>query len=1289
MRYNPARQEVVLKVVYYGPGLAGKTTNLQALRQRIPAGRASELVSVDTHSERTLQFDFLALELGKVQGQDLRLDFYTVPGQSYYAATRRQVLAGADGVVFVADSRREALDENIDAMNEMLGNLRHHGLPDDLPLVVQYNKQDLPTSVPPEQLQPLLNVRGWPSFAAAAINGDGVAETCEALARLMADRLEETELPVVLSAAAASPPAPSAVLPAPEPPRSWLITCHRCQSMLDVPSAGIGEVYTCGVCQSQLEIVDPDHGSTRLPHNAPRPITGQHQRSAARQGELDPYLADDIGPVGQALHPAGAAARPELPADSGFPLDGFTVLALLDNNVQGRRMRVRENASGRTFRALTLSRAFLAQPGYRDTVEPYTRMTGPIRHPNILHLVSFRQLPDPDGPLVFLSADPQDHESLSHVLARRRALAPPHAIGILRQITLALEEAARHGAIHGWLRPDAVLISAEGGVLVDELCIPPNHRFLLRELAGASAATEYYLPPEYLNDDLRGDVRADIFLLGALLFRMVTGEGLVTGYNALEALHRLTANGPRMLRDAQQGVSRELNNFYLKLVAVDRSQRFQTYHEVIDALDRFGGGAKRQTIQLTAGQNRGPGAPVPLRQPPGTPGAMRRSGTGPIQPPVRRSPVREPSGGQPILPPRRKASSSAPLIITALVVVILVAIVAVVVSSLPRGQFANQSTVEPATVPAMTPRPPATVVVAPVVTPVPPREAPAVRPAPTDPAQERLALRRRLADQLVANEYADALVTAARFADAGERQAAEANVLQHHDAHKQEIEGQLRPGLDPLALRAALEPFRGVQRLTGDLDWAMAVQSKADVIALQEPAPAPGEVTAVVNPAPADQATVSVPGIGEIGPNRPAPLFPGTGQAGTLPPAAPAAAKTEAGAQDAHPLVDPAVNAYGSVLRALQANQLAQAQTAIVTQGLDPVVVTGLTLLTGWWPKRAEFINRVAGTKAVARLRFTHPSTGEVVDVTAAEAAGVNVSSPTGGSSVLAWGQIPPATMAKLFADASLAANITADEVGAAIVSELVADDLVQATLIARRGKAVLGEKQVPVQQLIELHGRRAMVTVLNKGFDAVRNRDQKLAADALAEIRRFDKAQLKPVEAEIERLAGLAIARAGAAIPAPPGGTAPAPAPAPGDGAQAPKDLKERQAVLATLGWRPLGNAWVEGTEVRIPGGSGIAFTTAKAFARIAIEVRGDGYLTLVPSRGQAPVAGRNGLSVPILKDAMTPYTVVFSGDSMSIVNGRGETIQTTPITAPPTTIQISTTADATLATIPTISFQ
>jgi len=204
MRINGPAREIVLKVVYYGPGMAGKTTNLTVIHDRVPSQAAGDMVMVDTHSERTLRFDLLAVDAAPVRGHKVRFEFYTVPGQSYYAATRRAVLAGADGVVFVADSRREALDENIEAMNEMLNNLRHHGLPEDLPVVVQYNKQDLPTALKREQLEPLMNVRGWPSQAGIAIDGKGVMETMQDITALIIRRAEASHQIPDLSA---SPPA--------------------------------------------------------------------------------------------------------------------------------------------------------------------------------------------------------------------------------------------------------------------------------------------------------------------------------------------------------------------------------------------------------------------------------------------------------------------------------------------------------------------------------------------------------------------------------------------------------------------------------------------------------------------------------------------------------------------------------------------------------------------------------------------------------------------------------------------------------------------------------------------------------------------------------------------------------------------------------------------------------------------------------------------------------------------------------------------------------------------------
>ncbi len=1317
MRYNPARQEVILKVVYYGPGLAGKTTNLQFLQGRAPG--ASELISIDTHSERTLQFDFLATELGKVQGFDLRLDFSTVPGQSYYAATRRQVLAGADGVVFVADSRREALDENIDAMNEMLNNLRHHQLPDDLPIVIQYNKQDLPTAVPPGQLQPLLNVRSWPSFGAAAGNGEGVAETCEALARMLIDRLAHTELPVIV---ATGDSIPVTRTPAPAAPKSWLITCFRCQSMLDVPSAVVGEIYTCGVCQTQLQVVDPDRGTTRLPQNAPRPITGRHPQPRPSQNFDQDYQAyEEPRPISGtypgnagvensasghatsgyatgALKPVtGVHVRPGFIAPAGeFPLDGFTVLNLLDENAQGRRLRVRETASGKTYRALVLAPALLVQPGYFETVEPYTRMTGPVQHPNLLHLASFRQNGDA---LVFLSADPTDHESLAHVLSRRRALAPPHAIGIIRQLALALEEGARHGAIHGWLRPDVVLLAPDGSALLDELCVPPNHRFLVRELAGVSAATEYYLAPEYLNDEQRGDIRADIFLLGALLFRMITGEGLVTGYSALEALHKLTANGPRMLRDAQQGISRELNNFYLKLVAVDRAQRFQTYGELLDGIDRFGGGAKRQHLQLTGTQMR-PATLSANRQPPPRPSGHsasggvqtgRRGGTGPLPSAPRGRVGRgtDPSGGHAILPPtRRQPESNGPLAIVILVLVVLaVALGAVFVLQSDRSHSAANNAANDT--PSTTPRSEVTVTPVRAVTPVNPI-SPITVPggergrtvgtpgAPGEMAMtaaQRLEVKRTIADQLVAEQFGAALKSCDRLADPVDKRESQALVLAKHDGRKHDIESMLRAGVDPVLIRKALEQTRQTWGLPGDLEWAVAVQSKADAMALGAPAPTLPEDTQESGKTPANSQ-------GEWGPNRPAPLVatpatPTDPMAGTVAGSGthPVAALVK---PEIPPAVDAAATAYGAVLRALVANQPSQAQAAMT--GLEPgaPAVVALRQLIDWWPARTQLINRVAGTKVV-KLRFSHPTTNELVDVTAADAAGVTVASASGSSSVLTWGQLPMKVQAKLFADAAAAPGTPADELGGGMAAQLVADDAIQAGVIARRSKTILAEKTAQVDLLIELAGRRIALTVLNKGFDAARAGNFKAASEALAEVRKGDKNVLKAMDAEVERL--------DAAINQPPLPVTPgvaAPANEPVVGHELPRDLKDRQAALRTLGWEPVGDAWLDGTSVQLLANTGISFEMTKGVAGFTIEAQGSGYLRLIPTRGAASAGVKGGVPLPLSPDRVNNYTVNFTRDAMVVLDNRGTVIRSLPLTAPPTVFLIISTADATLTTVP-----
>ena len=166
------------KIVYCGPGLGGKTTNLLQIRDRIPAKSRGRLVSVATRGDRTLFFDFLPMELGKIKGFTTRFHLYTVPGQVQYEASRRLILRGADGIVFVADSQKDRLDANIESLYELEKALDQQGMDlSKLPAVIQYNKRDLNEVCSVEMLEKELNPLRFPRFEAVAIRGEGVVDT--------------------------------------------------------------------------------------------------------------------------------------------------------------------------------------------------------------------------------------------------------------------------------------------------------------------------------------------------------------------------------------------------------------------------------------------------------------------------------------------------------------------------------------------------------------------------------------------------------------------------------------------------------------------------------------------------------------------------------------------------------------------------------------------------------------------------------------------------------------------------------------------------------------------------------------------------------------------------------------------------------------------------------------------------------------------------------------------------------------------------------------------------------
>jgi signal recognition particle receptor subunit beta len=265
---NKAINEVTVKLVYYGPGLCGKTTNLEKIYANPKLDNKGKLISMSTETDRTLFFDFMPMELGTIGGQKIRVQLYTVPGQVFYDATRKLVLRGADGVVFVADSQDSMRDSNIDSLENLRTNLRLNRLdPDKIALVFQYNKRDLPNAASVADMSAYLHPGNAPVVEASAITGVGVTATLRAAVTRILDNVKNdvdttlydqapllkpdmtqksgsaqhsagtpkvsmrTEAP---AAAAAPPPAPAAPAPAPEPEPSRTPTAPPFESPFSV-----------------------------------------------------------------------------------------------------------------------------------------------------------------------------------------------------------------------------------------------------------------------------------------------------------------------------------------------------------------------------------------------------------------------------------------------------------------------------------------------------------------------------------------------------------------------------------------------------------------------------------------------------------------------------------------------------------------------------------------------------------------------------------------------------------------------------------------------------------------------------------------------------------------------------------------------------------------------------------------------------------------------------------------------------------------------------------------------
>ncbi len=249
VQINFGQREVSCKVVFYGPGMSGKTTNLEIIHKKAPKDAVGEMVSIATETDRTLYFDFLPLDLGQVAGMRTKFQLYTVPGQIYYNATRKLVLQGVDGVIFVADSNPDKMAENLESLQNLRDNLAEMGLTvDDVPVVLQYNKRDLPNALSVPDLDAQLNPGKFPTYEACAREGKGVFATLKEISRLVIEKLNKEHAPAANRRRTANnltpdqslptvPPAAPAPLPAPAPrPASPAPAQRATQAMTPAPA---------------------------------------------------------------------------------------------------------------------------------------------------------------------------------------------------------------------------------------------------------------------------------------------------------------------------------------------------------------------------------------------------------------------------------------------------------------------------------------------------------------------------------------------------------------------------------------------------------------------------------------------------------------------------------------------------------------------------------------------------------------------------------------------------------------------------------------------------------------------------------------------------------------------------------------------------------------------------------------------------------------------------------------------------------------------------------------------
>lgn len=316
---NYSSREVCCKIVYYGPGLSGKTTNLQYVHAKVPGDTRGDLISLATEADRTLYFDFLPLNIGSINGFAARFQLYTVPGQVYYNATRKLVLRGVDGVVFVADSQPDKMEENIESLVNLEENLREYGYDiNELPLVLQYNKRDLPGVLPVDEMDARLNKNGRACFEASATIGNGVFDTLKMVIKLVLEKAKRASSsrsrPVTAADSGTGTEAAAAMQPGP---------AAAAESAVSSPSVAPAD----GVEQPPIPVTSPAASRQQVTATVPPPVRHPEPAPAAGSDSIrpSPPQTQESEPVPDQAPAAAVQAPPR--ASRPFPGQGSKAVA--------------------------------------------------------------------------------------------------------------------------------------------------------------------------------------------------------------------------------------------------------------------------------------------------------------------------------------------------------------------------------------------------------------------------------------------------------------------------------------------------------------------------------------------------------------------------------------------------------------------------------------------------------------------------------------------------------------------------------------------------------------------------------------------------------------------------------------------------------------------------------------------------------------------------------------------------------------------------------------------------